>query len=525
MHNQRRTVNIHTGRKLSGKSRDEILEAVLSRFNDYNVHCVQQFFDLIRVTFDDETAAVSALQEKGVRLFDMWCRMDGGPPTTIVHLFDYPYEDDDEPISAFFGTYGTVKSVRCQKYISHSRVYTGTRLVNIEGYMCRVWFKGQPLVCNLCGGKGHRAADCPNKDKCRLCGSRDHFARNCTNPWNNQGPRAAASSADDTPADQAAGAADDVAPSSDAPSRPPAPESAGPVSTDGSVDSAVSGGSDADVVDSTASDVAGVGGDINSAEVNPSGASVRSMSVETVVSAADGVLNELFASSDDDDDDDDSDDTDGSRADITEFPSVSQPPSQSISQFTDDSQSILCNIPVKPSYSNILTKGNVEENGNENNNETNSSMINVGKSAPNPKTGPSKIPVVSVNRGVPVAKTVSSKVPGSCKENVSVSKMLLILKVLRPKFRGCNGSGSASKSTPDLSAVPPKIPVVCIVDDDNEVESDDLMDTSGGTRKRKVCSGESDSSDDPDPVSLHTEGLSSTKRSAGSHPIAGVPPS
>ena len=131
MHNQRHTVNIHTGRKLSGKSRQEILEAVLSRYNDYGIHAVQQFFDLIRVTFDSEEAAVSVLKDKGVRLFDMWCRMDGGPPTTIIRLFDYPYEENEESVGAFFDTYGTVKSVRCQKYVSHPDVCTGTHLVDL----------------------------------------------------------------------------------------------------------------------------------------------------------------------------------------------------------------------------------------------------------------------------------------------------------------------------------------------------------------------------------------------------------
>ena len=32
------------------------------------------------------------LWERGVRLFGIWCRTDGGPSTTIVHVFGYPYE-------------------------------------------------------------------------------------------------------------------------------------------------------------------------------------------------------------------------------------------------------------------------------------------------------------------------------------------------------------------------------------------------------------------------------------------------
>ena len=131
INNQLCTVNTHTGKKLSGKSNDEILEAVVSRFSDYNDHAVQQFFELIMVSFDCEEAAVSALKDGGVPLLGMWCRIDSGPPTTIVHLFDYPYEQDEECVHDFFDTYGTVKSVHCQKYISHHNVCTSTCLVDL----------------------------------------------------------------------------------------------------------------------------------------------------------------------------------------------------------------------------------------------------------------------------------------------------------------------------------------------------------------------------------------------------------
>lgn len=47
-----------------------------------------------------------------------------------------------------------------------------------------LWYKGQPLVCNLCGVQGHKSATCPNKDKCRLCGKSGHFARQCQDAWN-----------------------------------------------------------------------------------------------------------------------------------------------------------------------------------------------------------------------------------------------------------------------------------------------------------------------------------------------------
>ena len=455
MHNQRRTVNIHTGRKLSGKSCQEILEAVLSRFNDYGIHADQQFFDLIRITFDCEEAAVSVLKDKGVRLFDMWCRMDGGPPTTIIHLFDYPYEEDEESVGAFFDTYGTVKSVRCQKYVSHPDVCTGTRLVdlvmkqmpprmvNIKGYMCRVWFKGQPLVCNLCGGKGHRAADCPNKDKCRLCGSRGHFARNCTNPWNNQGPRVADATVENTAVDVTSNtaSADDPSPGT---SSQQSADAGGAESGDVVVDGVDEPGS-ADVVAGTVKEP---------------------LPPATETSVADGVLNDLFASSD-------SDSSSEGDPDITEFPSEdTNPPSQIISQFSEESQSILRNVSTKINDQNALTKDIASDNG-----------------------------ISSNNLGLPASSDSSN---GNAKTTFANERSVT--------------SVSKNAPDPDVSA---KIPVVTIVDGDDSVEliddDDGLMDTSGGSRKRKSSPGDSDS-DSPGsshPESLHTEGLCSKKRAAG----------
>lgn len=123
--------------------------------------------------------------------------MDGGPPITIIHLFYYPFEDYDEgAILEFFEYYGQVRKVRQQKYIGHD-VYTGTRLVavalrktqprivSINAYPCRVWYKGQPIICNLRGAQGHKSGECPDKDKCWLCKQLGHKARECKNHWGN----------------------------------------------------------------------------------------------------------------------------------------------------------------------------------------------------------------------------------------------------------------------------------------------------------------------------------------------------
>ena len=46
----------------------------------------------------------------------------------------------------------------------------------IDGVNCRVWYTGQPLVCDICNNN-HKPADCPLKGKCRR-----HFFRHCPKP-------------------------------------------------------------------------------------------------------------------------------------------------------------------------------------------------------------------------------------------------------------------------------------------------------------------------------------------------------
>ena len=113
----------------------------------------------------------------------MWCRVDGGRPTTIVHLFDYRYEDPVEHITSFFSDYGVVKGVHYQKYRRNGDIATGTRLVDIvlkqapprlaiiNGSTCRIWYRSQPVICNICNTVGH------------VVEQEGHFARNCPNPW------------------------------------------------------------------------------------------------------------------------------------------------------------------------------------------------------------------------------------------------------------------------------------------------------------------------------------------------------
>lgn len=198
------TLHIQSGRKLADKSKDEILSEIKKAFKAENLRSVQICYDTIRVTFYSPEIFQRAKANTGLYIFGLWCAiLGGGPPATSVNLFDYPFEEEDIKIEEVFCAFGEVKRIRHQTFVSDANIFTGTRLVsivlrsgvtlprfiNINGYNCKIWYRGQPLICNLCAVQGHRSANCPNKDKCRRCGASGHFARACTNPWRiNQAP-------------------------------------------------------------------------------------------------------------------------------------------------------------------------------------------------------------------------------------------------------------------------------------------------------------------------------------------------
>lgn len=192
-----KTLNIHVGKKLNDKLKEDITKEVFKALNLYGVVAIQVAYEVIRVTFLTDEGFRRAKELTGVRLFGLWCPiLGGGPPVTIVHVFDYPYEEDNGCVFTVFNDFGDVKKVKDQTCLWNSSVFTGTRLVfmvlnsnlprglTINGYSCRVWYKGQPLICNLCNVQGHKSAVCPNKDKCRRCGEQGHFARTCSKNLN-----------------------------------------------------------------------------------------------------------------------------------------------------------------------------------------------------------------------------------------------------------------------------------------------------------------------------------------------------
>lgn len=122
-----KTINVQIGRKLSGKSIDEIMKAIFDCFNLYGVIAIQIGYDVVRVSFTTNAGYTHAMKSSGVRLFGMWCPiLGGGAPLTTLHIFDYPYVEDDGDITCVCSDFGEVKSVKKQKYISDPNIFTGT---------------------------------------------------------------------------------------------------------------------------------------------------------------------------------------------------------------------------------------------------------------------------------------------------------------------------------------------------------------------------------------------------------------
>ena len=74
-----------------------------------------------------------------------------------------------------FEVYGAVKSVKKQTFLFNQNIFNGTRLVDVafsgvlprflmvDGYLCRLWYRGQPLVCNLCSALTRTSAQSVGK--------------------------------------------------------------------------------------------------------------------------------------------------------------------------------------------------------------------------------------------------------------------------------------------------------------------------------------------------------------------------
>ena len=181
-----------------GAVNTDIAKAIFDHFAGQNIKVlsIQQCRNKIaRVTFEDQTAC-ECVQLRGE--LDMGgVKVDVVPPPPPppnwinVVVYNYPYDAPNAYVNDALGHYGKIQSIRYQHWTNLPDVSTATRIVriNLRGciprfvmigrYRCKVWYRGQPVYCDICKEATHIAFNCPLKGKCLSCKGVGHFAPNC----------------------------------------------------------------------------------------------------------------------------------------------------------------------------------------------------------------------------------------------------------------------------------------------------------------------------------------------------------
>ena len=119
---------------------------------------------IIRISFIDPAHKKTYEEARFISFGDVRCDVVVSTTITFVMVYLFPFEGDNGRFREALKFFGDIKEVRHQRWSNVPGVYTGTRLVRmvrmvrkhdiprnivIDGVNCRVWYKGQPLVCDI----------------------------------------------------------------------------------------------------------------------------------------------------------------------------------------------------------------------------------------------------------------------------------------------------------------------------------------------------------------------------------------
>ena len=193
-----RSIDVKLGDFPEGVSSLDIVRSLLEFFQknaDFKVVAVQQCPNKIaRVTFEEggEAAKADFVDEESIFIRGVKCQViRPALPGDRVLVYHYPYENDDSQVERALSQFGLVKDVSYQSWVGLKGVHTGTRMVRmdrttriprsimIDGFRCKIWYRGQPVTCDVCREEGHVAAKCSRKGTCFNCRQPGHMARDC----------------------------------------------------------------------------------------------------------------------------------------------------------------------------------------------------------------------------------------------------------------------------------------------------------------------------------------------------------
>ena len=180
-----RSIDIKLGVFPDKPSDSEVAKSLWDFFNEaaqFKVVAIQRCPNRIaRVTFEVGGEAAKADFVDGETIFvrGVECQVTfPAPPGENVLVYHYPYENDDRQVKEALSRYGSIKNVAYQSWTNLKGVHTGTRIVKMDrtddiprslmigGYRCKIWYRSQAVICDVCRGAGHVAAKCPVKGNC-----------------------------------------------------------------------------------------------------------------------------------------------------------------------------------------------------------------------------------------------------------------------------------------------------------------------------------------------------------------------
>ena len=172
-----KTVTVQTPPELRRLTQANVLPGILVNLGKEAVHSIQFLpGGSFRASFSSPEHKVRIESNGRFNIGSHECVVQAtGPPQVDVYVHYYPFEAPDADIRSVLFKFGQIKGLRYQSFQRYSNVKTGSSIVrmvvereipfqqSIRSYPCRVWYKGQPIRCNICREVGHLAASCPNK--------------------------------------------------------------------------------------------------------------------------------------------------------------------------------------------------------------------------------------------------------------------------------------------------------------------------------------------------------------------------
>ena len=193
-----RSIDVKLGVFPDKPSDSDVAKSLWDFFNEaaqFKVVAIQRCPNRIaRVTFEVGGEAVLSefLEGESILVRGVVCHVTfPAPPAENVLVYHFPYEKDDRQVKEVLSRYGSIKNVTYQSWTNLEGVHTGTRIVKMDrkddiprslvigGYRCKIWYRSQAVVCDVCRGAGHVAAKCPVKGNCFHCRQPGHKAREC----------------------------------------------------------------------------------------------------------------------------------------------------------------------------------------------------------------------------------------------------------------------------------------------------------------------------------------------------------